>query len=84
MLRALLGVFIGYNNNIYTCLVGMPTSVMRVHLEPNSSISIGDSITKSNLVDGCCVRGITNGVLGISMNNVVSAGQDVLIQCLLK
>ena len=84
MSRAVLGVFIGYNNNIDTCLVGMPTSVMRVHLEPNSSISIGDSITKSNLVDGCCVRGITNGVLGISMNNVVSAGQDVLIQCLLK
>ena len=83
MSHAVIGVFIGYTA-LNTCLIGMTNSVMRVRIEPNSSISIGDSITKSNLVDGCCVRGITYGVLGISMNNVVNAGNNVSIQCIIK
>ena len=82
--KHLIGVFMFYDT-YGNAIVAVTNSIVRCRLQPNASVSIGDRLVRSTTTNGSLVRTSSGDyTFAVSMQNVVSAGNSVFIQCLLK
>ena len=65
-------------------LVAISGSVIRCRIEVGGTASIGDRLYKSTVSDGSVSKNEHFELYAISLQNVLNAGNNVFIQCLLK
>tara|TARA_R110000744_G_scaffold293394_1_gene403800 strand:- start:309 stop:1580 length:1272 start_codon:yes stop_codon:yes gene_type:complete len=82
--KHLIGVFMFYDS-YKNAIIAVTNSIVRCRLQPNASVSIGDRLVRSTTTNGALIRASSGDyTFAVSMQNAVSAGDSVFIQCLLK